>query len=220
MSDRGVGQVSAFRARRAYEVAKRALDLLGATAGLVFLLPVLGAIGMLIAMDSRGAIIHRTWRLGKNGKMFLKYKFRTMLPNGEKLLEELLARDPAVREEYRATYKIRNDPRVTRVGRFLRRASLDELPQLVNVLKGEMSLVGPRDILPQELEDHYGQQKELFLSVKPGITGLWQVSGRSRLPYPERVRLDLQYIEQRSLWLDLRILAKTGAAVLRGDGAT
>lgn len=202
-----------------YDTTKRVLDVVLSLSALVVLAPLFALIPILIKLDSPGPAFHRAGRLGKGGSTFLKYKFRTMRPNGERLLEEMLARDAGMREEYRRTYKIRNDPRITRVGRLLRRFSLDELPQFVNVLRGEMSIVGPRDILPQELEDHYGHCKELFLSVKPGITGLWQVSGRSRLSYDERVRLDIEYVRNRSLLLDVRILFRTLPAVLAGDGA-
>lgn len=202
-----------------YDAAKRVLDVVIAAAAMLILSPLLLVIPILIKLDSPGPVLHRASRLGKGGSTFLKYKFRTMLPHGETLLQELVAADERIRDEYRRTYKIRNDPRVTRVGKVLRRLSLDELPQFVNVLIGDMSVVGPRDILPQELEDHYAHCKDLFLSVKPGITGLWQVSGRSRLPYTDRVRLDMEYIRKRSLLLDLAILSRTIPAVLAGDGA-
>jgi len=166
-----------------------------------------------IKIDSKGPVFHKTKRLGKQGNFFIKYKFRTMVPNGEEVLQKLLQSNSVLKEKYENNYKIKNDPRVTRVGSFLRKTSLDELPQFFNILKGEMSIVGPRDIIRPELEQHYGQCKEKFLSVKPGLTGLWQVSGRSRLPYKERVRLDLYYIDNRSLKLDLKILLKTIPAV-------
>jgi lipopolysaccharide/colanic/teichoic acid biosynthesis glycosyltransferase len=141
-----------------------------------------------------------------------------MVPDAEKVLQELLRHDEELRNEYSSTYKIKNDPRITRFGRWLRRTSLDELPQILNVIRGEMSWVGPRDILETELT-MYGAHAEKFITVKPGITGLWQVSGRSRLPYSERVRLDIFYIDSLSLRLDLSILLRTFPVVLLGVGA-
>ncbi|MBO8132142.1 MAG: sugar transferase [Candidatus Marinimicrobia bacterium] len=202
-----------------YEKIKRAIDILLSLVAIIFLFPVGLLIAIAIKIDSKGSVIHKTKRLGKNGSFFIKYKFRTMIPNGEEVLQRLLESNPKLREEYESNYKIRNDPRVTRVGKFLRKTSLDELPQFFNILKGEMSLVGPRDVIPPELEKHYGYCKEKFLSVKPGLTGLWQVSGRSKLPYEKRVELDMYYIDHRSLWLDLKILIKTIPAVIKGDGA-
>ena len=202
-----------------YEKIKRAIDILLSTAAIIFLIPVWLLIAFAIKIESKGPVIHKTKRLGKNGSFFIKYKFRTMIPNGEEVLQKLLQSNPALKEEYENNYKLSNDPRVTRVGAFLRKTSLDELPQFLNILKGEMSLVGPRDIIPPELERHYNHCKQKFLSVKPGLTGLWQVSGRSRLPYEKRVELDMYYIDHRSLWLDLKILLKTIPAVIKGEGA-
>ena len=141
-----------------------------------------------------------------------------MIPNAEAALQKLLASDPAVRQEYEATYKIKKDPRITRLGRTLRRWSIDELPQLINVFRGDMSLVGPRQILSSEIHK-YGAYGEKLITVRPGITGLWQVSGRSRLSYDERVRLDVYYIDHLSFGMDLHILLKTPLAVVNGDGA-
>jgi lipopolysaccharide/colanic/teichoic acid biosynthesis glycosyltransferase len=141
-----------------------------------------------------------------------------MVPDAERVLEELLRSNQKVREEYERTYKIKNDPRITRFGRLLRRTSLDELPQILNVILGDMSWVGPRDILDSELK-MYGDFADKFVTVKPGITGFWQVSGRSKLPYSERVRLDMYYIDHVSVLLDLRILVQTIPVVLFGDGA-
>jgi lipopolysaccharide/colanic/teichoic acid biosynthesis glycosyltransferase len=197
---------------------KRCFDL----AFTVLLLPVFLPVGLLVALliklDSRGPAIIRVERLGQRGSTFHKYKFRSMVLNAERVLQELLASDTATRKEYEATYKIRNDPRVTRFGRLLRKASLDELPQVLNILRGEMSWVGPRDILHSELE-RYGESAGKFVTVKPGLTGLWQVSGRSRLTYSERVRLDMHYIDHLSFLLDLKIILRTVPVVLFGDGA-
>jgi lipopolysaccharide/colanic/teichoic acid biosynthesis glycosyltransferase len=173
---------------------------------------------LLIKLDSRGPILVKLKRLGKDHSSFFKYKFRTMVPDAEKVLETLLRSNEVMREEYLRTYKIKNDPRITRFGRLLRRTSLDELPQVLNVLKGEMSWVGPRDILDSELA-MYGEFGNRFVTVKPGITGLWQVSGRSQLAYTERVRLDMFYVDNVSFWLDLKVLLRTVPVVLFGDGA-
>lgn len=202
-----------------YEITKRVLDVLVALVAIVVLLPVWFVVALVIKLDSDGPVLHRTKRLGIGGSFFTKYKFRTMVPDGELVLQRLLESNPELRKEYEANYKIRNDPRVTRFGKILRKTSLDELPQLFNILKGDMSLVGPRDVIPPELEQYYAHCREKFLSVKPGLTGLWQVSGRSKLPYEKRVELDMYYIENRSLWLDLKILLKTIPAVIKGDGA-
>jgi lipopolysaccharide/colanic/teichoic acid biosynthesis glycosyltransferase len=173
---------------------------------------------LLIKLDSRGPVLVRVKRLGKGYTSFYKYKFRTMVPDAERVLQELLKADAELRREYLSNYKIKNDPRITRFGRWLRRTSLDELPQVLNVLKGEMSWVGPRDILDTELA-MYGEFANKLVKVKPGITGLWQVSGRSRLTYAERVRLDMFYIDNLSLFLDLSIIFRTIPVVLFGDGA-
>ena len=142
-----------------------------------------------------------------------------MLPDGERALQELLHSNPRLREEYKRNYKIHSDPRITRVGGLLRKTSLDELPQFFNILKGEMSLVGPRDIIPPELEEHYSHCKKTFLSVKPGLTGLWQISGRNDLDFFERVELDRWYIQNWSLWLDFIIFLKTFIVLFTRRGA-
>jgi|SRR5579863_1283523 lipopolysaccharide/colanic/teichoic acid biosynthesis glycosyltransferase len=183
---------------------------------IIFLFCILVAV--IIKLDSPGPILVRVKRIGKDRTGFLKYKFRTMIPDAEKALQDLLRTNEEIRREYLATYKIKNDPRVTRFGRLLRKTSLDELPQFLNVIKGEMSWVGPRDILDSELA-MYGEFAAKFVTVKPGITGLWQVSGRSRLGYSERVQLDMFYIDNLSFPLDLKILFKTIPVVLLGDGA-
>lgn len=201
---------------RGYEPLKRGLDVMVAAGALVVLSPLLLATAALIRLDSPGAAIFRQRRAGYLGRPFWCYKFRTMLDGAE----ALLARDPQLREEFRVRWKLQRDPRLTRVGRWLRRTSIDELPQLVNVLRGEMSLVGPRPVQPDELRRQFGEYAPVISSVKPGLTGLWQVSGRSSLSYQERVRLDLEYVRRRSLWYDLALLLRTVPAVLSGQGAT
>jgi lipopolysaccharide/colanic/teichoic acid biosynthesis glycosyltransferase len=197
---------------------KRLFDLVLTLVALPLIVPVSLLIVVLIKLDSRGPALVKVKRLGRNHGSFYKYKFRTMAPDAERILKELLASDPQIRQEYEATYKLKNDPRITRFGRFLRKTSLDELAQVLNVIHGEMSWVGPRDILAKELA-MYGEHGDKFVSIQPGITGLWQVSGRSRLPYSERVRLDMYYVDHLSWWLDLKILVKTVPVVLFGDGA-
>lgn len=194
---------------------KTVLDYVVVLLGSLVLLPFIAAIALLIKLDSRGPVFYRRRVLGVGGKEFGAFKFRTMVINGD----EILAQNPALLAELQATHKLKVDPRITRVGHWLRRTSLDELPQFINVLLGQMSLVGPRMISPVEAE-MYGRMKYNLLTVKPGLTGLWQVSGRSDLSYDERVRLDMHYIRNYSIWLDLQILFfQTLPAVFRGRGA-
>jgi undecaprenyl-phosphate galactose phosphotransferase len=187
---------------------KRAFDLAAAAALLAFTAPLLLLVALRIRLADGGAVVFAHTRVGRHGRPFRCYKFRTMVPNSAAVLAELLARDPAARAEWAKDRKLRRDPRVTRLGRFLRRTSLDELPQLVNVLKGEMSLVGPRPVVPDELE-LYGEAKVYYLQVRPGLTGLWQVSGRSELDYARRVALDAWYARNWTLWYDVLILCRT-----------
>ncbi len=196
------------------QLLKAVMDYTLAVAALIFLVPLFLLIALAIQLDSPGPVFYRRRVVGLGGKLFDAFKFRTMVTNADALLEQ----NPELKKAFEQNYKLREDPRVTRVGRFLRRWSLDELPQLFNVLRGEMSLVGPRMLTPEEIS-RYGRWALNLLTVKPGITGLWQVSGRADLPYSERVRLDLFYIRNYSLWLDLAILAQTIPAVLRKRGA-
>jgi len=193
---------------------KAAMDYTLAAAALILLTPLLLLIALAVKLDSPGPVFYRRRVVGLGGKLFDAFKFRTMVVHAEAILEQ----NPVLKQAFEQNYKLRDDPRVTRVGRFLRRWSLDELPQLLNVLRGEMSLVGPRMLTPEEIS-RYGRWALNLLTVKPGITGLWQVSGRADLPYSERVRLDLFYIRNYSLWLDLAILAQTIPAVIRKRGA-
>ena len=197
-----------------YEPAKRAIDLLVSTVLLAVLLPLLIPVSIAILLDSPGPVFYRRRVVGKGGRPFHALKLRTMVENGDAQVMQ----DGQLAEEYNNNHKLRRDPRVTRIGRILRKTSIDELPQLVNVFRGEMSLVGPRMISFPELEK-FGRWQERMLEVKPGITGLWQVSGRSDLDYEDRIRLNIRYISNRSLWLDLKILAKTVPAVISGRGA-
>ncbi|MFN2250566.1 MAG: sugar transferase, partial [Anaerolineae bacterium] len=197
---------------------KLLLDYGVATLAVVLGSPLFAALALAVRLDSPGPILHRRRVLGLGGKEFDAYKFRTMHENAVELLEEYLAAHPELRAEFEEHEKLRADPRVTRVGRVLRKCSLDELPQLFNVLLGQMSIVGPRMITKAE-HPRYRQWDMNLLTVKPGITGLWQVSGRSDVSYEERVQLDMNYIRNWTIWLDLHILLRTIPAVLRGRGA-
>jgi lipopolysaccharide/colanic/teichoic acid biosynthesis glycosyltransferase len=185
---------------------------------LILLSPLFAIIVVLIWQRDGGPVLFAHYRVGYEGKLFRCMKFRTMLRNSEEVLSDLLRNDPQARAEWERDHKLVNDPRVTRIGRFLRRSSLDELPQLLNVLRGEMNLVGPRPITVAELA-RYGRVRWHYLSVRPGITGLWQVSGRNNTTYEQRVALDRRYVEQRSLWLDLGILLRTLRVVAVREGA-
>ncbi|PWR21548.1 UDP-phosphate galactose phosphotransferase [Zavarzinia compransoris] len=196
---------------------KRLLDIMGSLALIAALSPVLLAIGLVVRRDG-GPMLYGHWRIGQNGERFRCLKFRSMVTNSAQVLETLLASDPAAREEWNRDYKLKNDPRITPIGNFLRRSSLDELPQLFNVLRGEMSLVGPRPVVEAEL-DRYGLSKSFYLALKPGITGLWQVSGRNDVDYGRRVELDRIYVQNWTLWYDVVILLKTVRVVLRRQGA-
>lgn len=197
---------------------KRAIDLFASVVGGTLILPLIGIIALLIKLDSKGPVFYAHHRLGMNGKPFKAWKFRSMVTNSKEILDRLLETDSAARAEWERNFKLQNDPRVTRMGRFLRKSSLDELPQLWNVLKGEMSLVGPRPIIEKEVEK-YAHHYRLFASVKPGMSGLWQISGRSDTDYAERVALDILYIQSWSFWIDMYILFKTVGIAFGGKGA-
>jgi Undecaprenyl-phosphate galactose phosphotransferase WbaP len=197
---------------------KRIMDILFVLIGGILILPFLLIIALLIKITSPGPVLYKHKRLGLNGKPFYTYKFRTMKKNAEQLLEELLKSDPAIREEWEKNHKLKNDPRVTAVGKILRHFSLDEFPQLINIIKGEMSLVGPRPIVDDEIEK-YGDDFDRIFSIKPGLTGLWQVSGRSDTNYSERISYDTYYLQSWSAWLDLWIILKTFGSIIIGRGA-
>ena len=197
---------------------KRFLDLLLTVTGGLIISPLLLAIAVLIKLDSSGPAFYGHRRLGAGGEHFRCWKFRTMHTSAEQLLDEYLKSNPNLRAEWEQNFKLRNDPRVTRIGRFLRKTSLDELPQLWNVLWGEMSLVGPRPIVDAEIL-RYGTVYEMYQRITPGISGFWQVSGRSDTNYAERIKLDAYYVNNWSVWLDLVILARTVRIVLLGRGA-
>lgn len=201
-----------------FPIAKRALDIIGAGVGLVLLAPFFLIVALLVRADG-GPAFFAHQRVGRGGKLFGCLKFRSMVIDSQARLEALLASDPAARAEWEATRKLKNDPRITRIGRFLRSTSLDELPQLINVLRGEMSLVGPRPVQEAEIDRYYGASAAHYMAVRPGITGLWQVSGRSETSYESRVALDVSYVSRPSLLADLSILLRTPGAVLSRRGA-
>jgi Undecaprenyl-phosphate galactose phosphotransferase WbaP len=197
---------------------KRLIDLVLVIVGGFFALPLMGLITLLISLETPGSSFYCQKRVGKEGKDIRVWKFRTMVINAEQLLERCLCESPEMREEWENSHKLKNDPRITRAGAILRRTSLDELPQLWNVLKGEMSLVGPRPIVRDEIK-HYQETFRLYTQVVPGMTGLWQVSGRSDTTYESRVRLDEYYIRRWSIFMDFYILARTLWVVLKRSGA-
>ncbi len=196
------------------KVVKRTLDTLGAFLGLIILSPILGITALLIKLEDGGPVMFVSERAGKWGKTFKMYKFRSMITNAEQLKEDLFEQN----ETGGVIFKIREDPRITRIGRVIRKLSIDELPQLYNVLKGDMSLVGPRPHPPKEVEQ-YTLNDRRRLEVTPGLTCFWQVGGRSEIDFAHQVNLDVEYIESQSLWLDLKLLLKTIPAVLSGKGA-
>ena len=199
-----------------HSVARRSFDIVVAMTALVLLAPMLAGIALLITLTSRGGAIYRSERLALGGGRFHAYKFRTMQDDADRLLDDLLHADQELDEEYRRFLKLTADPRVTGVGKLLRRHSLDELPQLWNVLRGHMSIVGPRPKLPSEVEI-YGPALPVVLSVRPGCTGLWQISGRSRVELHERIELDLQYVRSRSWSVDAAICLRTLTTMVRPD---
>lgn len=199
---------------RSYEFFKRMIDVVGSALLLVALSPLLAVIAVLVKLTLPGPVLFRHVRLGRHGRPFWCLKFRTMVPDAEQWLN----RDPALRAAFEANYKIKDDPRVSRFGALLRRTSLDEMPQLWNVLCGEMSLIGPRPVVPPELAK-YGTHAQKLLSVTPGLSGLWQACGRSETTYEQRVRFDMLYIDHRSMWLDFKLVLMTIVAVCRKVGA-
>ena len=201
-----------------YRMVKRCLDVLLILIAAPILLTVVGAVSAVVMLSSPGPIFYSHRRIRKNGAFFSMWKFRTMCVNSAEVLEEYLSRHPEARAEWNKTHKLRHDPRITPLGSFLRRYSLDELPQMWNVLAGHMSLVGPRPIVAAEVEK-YADSFECYCRVKPGLTGLWQVSGRSELTYDARVALDCEYVNHWSLRKDIKILAKTINVVVNQDGA-
>nr|WP_243129196.1 sugar transferase [Hathewaya massiliensis] len=198
-----------------YFFIKRTIDIIGALIGLIVFSPVFLILGLIVKKDSEGPVFFAHKRVGYKGQDIEIYKFRTMVANAEELLDTLPEEQ---KKEFSENFKLENDPRITKIGHFLRRTSLDELPQLLNILKGDLSIVGPRPVIRKELE-LYGKYAEKFLSVKPGLTGFWQVNGRSNTTYEERVKLDMEYIDNRSVLMDIKIIFKTFTEVFKGNGA-
>ena len=194
-----------------YEICKRVMDILGAGCGLVLLSPVIIIVAILVKFSSKGPIFFSQKRVGKNGKEFNMYKFRSMVVNAEELKEKLAAQN----EMSGPMFKMKDDPRVTKVGKFIRKTSLDELPQLWNVIKGDMSLVGPRPSLPKEVAQFESWMYKRLI-VKPGLTCYWQVSGRNNIDFEDWMKLDCRYVDERNLWIDIKLIFKT-VGVLFGD---
>lgn len=197
--------------RKIYELSKRSIDIVGSLCGLVLLSPILLIIMVLIKLESKGPVIFSQERVGRYGKKFKMYKFRSMVANAEELKKKLAAQN----EMSGPMFKMKDDPRVTKVGKFIRKTSLDEIPQLVNVLKGDMSLVGPRPSLPKEVEQFEPWMHRRH-DVKPGLTCYWQVSGRNNIDFEDWMKLDIKYVEERSFWGDIKLIFKT-VFVLFGD---
>ncbi len=194
-------------------IVKRTFDIGFSLAVLILFSPFYLAIAFLIVMTSQGPVFYVQERVGQGYRHFGCIKFRTMVNNADQLLEELLETSPQLQEEFDSCFKLRSDPRITLIGRFLRTTSLDEFPQFWNVLMGDMSVVGPRPLVPEEIH-RYGEKMDQVLQIRPGITGLWQVSGRNDIPYPQRVRMDAYYVKNRSFWMDLVVIARTIGVVL------
>ena len=205
-------------ARKSNRIMKRIFDIVATVCGGILILPIIAIVAVLIYLDSPGPIVFGHKRVGQGGKEFFCYKFRSMVPNAQEALEIYLKEHPEAREEWERDFKLKDDPRVTKIGKFLRKTSLDELPQLWNVLMGDMSLVGPRPIVRDEIVK-YGDYINDFYLVPPGITGVWQVSGRSDTTYEERVLMDSWYVHNWSVWIDIVYLIKTVLAVVKGKGA-
>ncbi len=194
---------------------KRGLDILAGTAGLLALSPLLLTVIALIKLEDRGPIFFRQTRVGLRGRLFGMWKFRSMVMNADKLKDTLLAQNEM---QGGVTFKMKNDPRITRIGKYLRKFSIDEMPQLYNVLQGDMSLVGPRPPVPREVQEYTVEDRQRLLA-KPGLTCFWQVGGRSEIDFNGQVRLDVEYIKSQSVWLDIKLLFKTVPAVVFGKGA-
>ena len=208
-----IGEVT--RGTTFYLIVKRNIDILGALIGLVLLSPIFLIVAIAIKLDSKGPIIFGHTRRGLHGKDIKVYKFRTMYENSQEIFNNFTKEQ---KEEFYKNFKLENDPRVTKIGDFLRRTSIDELPQLINILNGSMSIVGPRPIVQKEIE-LYGDYANKLFSVVPGLTGYWQANGRSDTTYEERIKMDMYYIDNRGFWLDFKIIIKTFGSVLKGEGA-
>lgn len=205
------------RKKHLYPIIKRLLDIIVSGLMLIILSPIFLMLGLLIKLDSKGPIFYKHKRIGKNGEYIYLYKFRSMYTDSKERLEELL-KNPEIKREWEENFKLKNDPRITKIGNILRKTSLDELPQLLNIFRGDMSIVGPRPVIDGEIEK-YGFRKNKFLSVTPGLTGWWACNGRSCTTYDDRIKLELYYVDNISLKLDIKVIIKTIFAVLKREGA-
>lgn len=211
----GVFDANVQKRPRLYRFIKRGFDVTASAAALIVLSPLMLGLCALIRLDSRGPAIFVHKRYGKNGKPLNTLKFRTMYVNAQEMIADFT---PEQKKEWEENFKLANDPRITRVGKFLRKTSLDELPQLINILRGDMSIVGPRPVVEEELKK-YGVYQSKFLSMAPGLTGYWQAYARSDCSYGQRMQMELKYVQEANLWWDIRILFATVFAVLKGKGA-
>lgn len=198
---------------------KRTFDIVFSVLVLFFAFPLFLGLAILVRLSSKGPAIYAHERIGRAGKPFKCFKFRSMYPDADLRLKELLAKHPDLKAEWDLNHKLKNDPRITPIGKFIRKTSLDELPQFLNVLKGDLSVVGPRPVVQAEVVKHLKEKAPKILSIRPGLTGIWQVSGRSNTTYLERLSLDEQYVDTHNLWLDLKLIAKTLPAMLASRGA-
>lgn len=201
--------------KKVYIKIKRVIDVILASVALILLSPLFAIIAIAIKIDSKGPVFLAHKRIGKNGKIIKLYKFRSMVINAEELIKSFT---PEQMREYKENYKLTNDPRITKVGKFLRKTSLDELPQLINIINGDLSIIGPRPVVADELEK-YGVNKDKFLSVTPGLTGYWAANGRSNTTYEQRMEMELYYIDNLSLKMDIKVFFKTILSVLKKEGA-
>ena len=198
-----------------YISVKRIIDVIISVIGLIVLSPIFLILAIIIKLDSKGPVFFAHTRYGKDGKKFKMYKFRTMYENAQDMINDFT---PEQMKEWKENFKLQDDPRITKVGKFLRKTSLDELPQIVNIIKGDLSIIGPRPVIEEELEK-YGDNKEKFLSVTPGLTGYWQANGRSSTTYEQRMEMELYYIDNISPKLDVKIFFKTIESVIKKEGA-
>lgn len=201
--------------KKVYIKIKRVIDVILASVALILLSPLFAIIAIAIKIDSKGPVFFAHKRIGKNGKIIKLYKFRSMVINAEELIKSFT---PEQMREYKENYKLTNDPRITKVGKFLRKTSLDELPQLINIINGDLSIIGPRPVVADELEK-YGVNKDKFLSVTPGLTGYWAANGRSNTTYEQRMEMELYYIDNLYLKMDIKVFFKTILSVLKKEGA-
>ena len=201
--------------KKVYIKIKRVIDVILASVALILLSPLFAIIAIAIKIDSKGPVFFAHKRIGKNGKIIKLYKFRSMVINAEELIKSFT---PEQMKEYKENYKLTNDPRITKVGKFLRKTSLDELPQLINIINGDLSIIGPRPVVADELEK-YGVNKDKFLSVTPGLTGYWAANGRSNTTYEQRMKMELYYIDNLSLKMDIKVFFKTILSVVKKEGA-